>query len=74
MLFRSVALSYKIDGGITHPVSFDLTTGAFDDPTRPAWPQIEEAMALFDLTRREATVGQRARRDGRYQGAMGGIR
>jgi len=28
-----------------------------DDPTRPAWPQIEEAMTLFDLTRREATVG-----------------
>ncbi len=27
-----VALSYKIDGGITHPVAFDLTTGTFDDP------------------------------------------
>ena len=28
-----------------------------DDPSRPHWPQIEEAMALFGLTRREAEVG-----------------
>lgn len=28
-----------------------------DDPARPHWPSVEDAMRLFALTRREATVG-----------------
>ena len=28
-----------------------------DDPARPHWPSVEDAMRLFGLTRREATVG-----------------
>ncbi|MGE0417784.1 MAG: Ig-like domain-containing protein, partial [Acetobacteraceae bacterium] len=27
-----VALSYRIDGGVVHPIGFDIATGTFDDP------------------------------------------
>jgi len=39
------------------PAATRLYCLLIDDPARPHWPSVEDAMRLFGLTRREATVG-----------------
>lgn len=39
------------------PTSDRLFCLLIDDPARPHWPSVEDAMRLFGLTRQEATVG-----------------
>jgi DNA-binding CsgD family transcriptional regulator len=55
LIFRATALHDQGAAfGSGGPARFCLV---IDDPTRPDWREIETAMAIFGLTRREAQVG-----------------
>jgi DNA-binding NarL/FixJ family response regulator len=57
---RLILRTAPLDQGVSRGFS-DSTEPLFllmvDDPARPCWPDVDEAMALFGLTRREAAVG-----------------
>jgi DNA-binding CsgD family transcriptional regulator len=56
LIFRVAPLADE-EGREFDPAATRLFCLLIDDPARPHWPSVEDAMRLFALTRREATVG-----------------
>ncbi len=57
LILRAVALDARHSGDLPEAGDGPWLCVLIDDPAQPHWRQVEQAMSLFGLTRREAQVG-----------------